>query len=135
LTLVDTNVLIDIISADRNWLDWSLTQVDIALASGPLLINDVVYAELASRYGDIDDLDRDLAKMSANREPIPKEALFAAGHAHARYRRAGGTRIGVLPDFFIGAHAAVLGVPLVTRDAARYRTYFPTLDLRSPQSN
>ena len=135
MTFVDTNVLIDIVTADPNWLQWSLNELDRAKAAGPLLINDIVYAELASRYEHIESLDAFLSDLEVVHESIPRQALFLAGQAHTRYRRAGGTRLSVLPDFFIGAHAAILGAPLLTRDPARYRTYFPSVYLIEPQSN
>lgn len=132
MTLIDTNVLIDIATRDPRWAHWSLARLEAASLDGPLLINDVVYAELSVRYERIEELDRFLDSAEISVAPMPKRALFLAGRVFARYRKAGGTRHGVLPDFFIGAHAAVAGIPLLTRDVARYRTYFPTLDLIAP---
>lgn len=99
---------------------------------GPLVVNDVVYAEFSVRYDRIDEVEEflEIAKIAV--APMPRAALFLAGKAFAQYRKAGGTRTGVLPDFFIGAHAAVLEMPLLTRDAGRYRTYFPDVTLITP---
>ncbi len=132
MTLVDTNVLLDLVTADPVWADWSVAQLEAASLTGPLLINDVVYAELAVRYGRIEDLDDFLGEAGIDLAPMPRSALFLAGKVFTQYRRAGGSGTGVLPDFFIGAHAAVAGLSLLTRDAGRYRTYFPTLRLLSP---
>lgn len=99
---------------------------------GPLLINGVIYAELSARYSTIDVLEDFVKQAGLEVAEIPRRALFLAAKAFMRYRRAGGVRTGVLPDFFIGAHAAMMGVPLLTRDARKYRTYFPTLELISP---
>jgi predicted nucleic acid-binding protein len=130
--LVDTNVLLDVFGRDPRWWTWSLTQMETATLRGPLLINDVTYAETSIRYRRIEHLDATLSEAGVKLIPIPRAALFLAGKAFARYRKAGGTRTGVLPDFFIGAHAAVDGLPLLTRDARRYRTYFPALRLIAP---
>jgi hypothetical protein len=135
LTFVDTNILIDIITADAEWAAWSWDRLDEALLAGPLLINDIVYAELASRYRDISELDAFIDGIPFRLEPVPRAALFLAGHIYARYRRSGGTRTGILPDFFIGAHAAVTGETLLTRDVGRYRTYFPTVKIVAPGIN
>jgi predicted nucleic acid-binding protein len=132
VTLVDTNVLLDVFGRDPRWWTWSLTQMETATLRGPLLINDVTYAETSIRYRRIEHLDATLSEAGVKLIPIPRAALFLAGKAFARYRKAGGTRTGVLPDFFIGAHAAVDGLPLLTRDARRYRTYFPALRLIAP---
>lgn len=132
MTLVDTNVLIDIATRDLRWALWSLARLEAASLDGPLLVNDVVYAELSVRYERIEDLDRFLDSAAISVVPMPKRALFLAGRVFARYRKAGGTRHGVPPDFFIGSHAMVAGMPLLTRDVARYRTYFPTINLIAP---
>jgi predicted nucleic acid-binding protein len=129
VTLVDTNVLLDVLTADANWADWSIARLDAASLRGPLMINDVVYAELSVRFATVEALDAVLGEMGLDIAPIPRAALFLAGKVFQRYRAAGGTRSGVLPDFFIGAHAAVMGWTLISRDAGRYRTYFPTIDL------
>ena len=133
MTLVDTNVLLDLVSNDQRWAAWSIAQLDIASLRGPLQINAVVYAELAARYDSIRNLDAFVGETRLQVVETPRPALFLASKVFLQYRAAGGTRLGVLPDFFIGAHAAVLDVPLLTRDVRRYRTYFPTVELISPQ--
>jgi predicted nucleic acid-binding protein len=132
VVLVDTNVLLDLVTDDPNWSEWSLARLEEAALAGPVLINDVVYAETSIRYERIEDLDTMLADAMIEIAPTPRPALFLAGKAFQHYRAAGGLRTGVLPDFFIGAHAAVEGWPLLTRDAGRYRTYFPKLALIVP---
>jgi predicted nucleic acid-binding protein len=131
--LVDTNVLLDVVTNDAVWADWSIRQLDAASLKGPLLINDVVYAELSVRFERIEDLEEALEEFGVELTRIPRPGLFLAGKVFQRYRAAGGARSGVLPDFFIGAHAAVAGLPLLTRDLGRYRTYFPSLDLIAPR--
>ena len=130
--MVDTNVLLDLVTDDPVWADWSLAQLEAASLMGPLLINDVVYAELSVRYGRIEDLDRFLEAAGISMTTMPRAALFLAGKAFVQYRKAGGARAAVLPDFFIGAHAAVDQRPLLTRDVGRYRTYFPSVQLIAP---
>lgn len=132
MTLVDTNVLLDLVTADPQWADWSIASLETASLRGPLFINDVVYAELSVRYERIELLDEFIGRAGLEIVGLPRPALFLAGKVFAQYRRAGGTRSGVLPDFFIGAHAAVSRLPLLTRDEERYRTYFPTVELISP---
>jgi predicted nucleic acid-binding protein len=132
VTFVDTNVLLDLVTDDPNWADWSIAQLEAASLNGPLLINDAVYAELAARYARIEDVDAFLEAAGLEMVAMPRAALFLAGKVFAQYRRSGGVRAGVLPDFFIGAHAAVVRLPLLTRDIARYRTYFPSLRLIAP---
>lgn len=134
MTLVDTNVLLDLVTDDPRWADWSVAQLEAASLAGPLLINDAIYAELAVRYGRIEELDTFIAEAGLELTPMPRAALFLSGKVFTRYRRAGGTRTGVLPDFFIGAHAAVADLPLLTRDVGRYRSYFPTVRLITPES-
>ena len=132
MTLVDTNVLLDVLSDDPRWSGWSAHQLDAAALQGRLIINDVVYAELSVGFSDIGLLDDALLQMGIEIEPIPRAALFLAGQVFKLYRNAGGARAGVSPDLFIGAHAAVTGRPLLTRDLRRYRTYFPKLQLICP---
>ena len=132
MTLVDTNVLLDLVTADPQWADWSIAALEAASLRGALFINDVVYAELGIRYERIELIEEFVAKAGLEMVGLPRPALFLAGKAFAQYRKAGGTRSGVLPDFFIGAHAAVGRLPLLTRDEGRYRTYFPTVELISP---
>jgi predicted nucleic acid-binding protein len=132
VTLVDTNVVLDIAGNDERWSAWSLAQLKASLLVGPLLINDVIYAELAVPYGSIEELDATLVSFRLRLDPMPRQALFSAAKAFKAYRVRGGTRTGILPDFFIGAHAETLNCTLLTRDAARYRTYFPSLKLIVP---
>ncbi len=132
MIFVDSNVLLDIITNDPVWYDWSIAQLDAASLLGPLCINDVVYAEISVRYDRIEDLDEMLAETGLRIEPIPRAALFLAAKVFAQYRKSGGTRSGVLPDFFIGAHAAVSGLSLLTRDTSRFQTYFRSVTLISP---
>jgi predicted nucleic acid-binding protein len=132
VTLVDTNVLLDLVTDDVEWAEWSLARLEQAALLGPIYINDIVYAEASIRYDRIEDFDAMLTQAAIEIAPTPREALFLAGKAFRRYRQAGGTRTGVLPDFFIGAHAAVADWPLLTRDAGRYRSYFPKIGLIAP---
>jgi predicted nucleic acid-binding protein len=132
LTIVDTNVLLDLVTDDPVWAAWSIARLDAASLSGPLIINNVIYAELAVRYERIEDLNRFVDEAGLVIDTIPREALFLAGKIFTQYRRAGGSKNGVLPDFFIGAHAAVREIPVLTRDKGRYRTYFPTVELIAP---
>lgn len=133
MTLVDTNVLLDLVTNDETWADWSVAQLEEASFRGPLVINDVVYAELSVRYERIEDLEAFIEAAGLVLRPLPRSALFLAGKVFIRYRRSGGTRTGVLPDFFIGAQAAVAELPLLTRDVGRYQTYFPTVELIFPE--
>jgi len=134
VTLVDTNVLLDLVTNDAIWADWSVAQLEAASLVGPLLINVVIYAELAVRYERIEELDAFLEEAGLEFISLPRGALFLAGKVFTQYRRAGGSRTGVLPDFFIGSQAAVQKLPLLTRDIGRYRTYFPTVQLITPES-
>src|SRR5579863_7888216 len=130
--LIDANVLLDVMTEDARWLAWSEAAIERAADRHRLVINPVVYAEVSIRYSRIEELDVALPKTMFDREAIPYEAAFLAGKSFLIYRRRGGTKRSPLPDFFIGAHAAVAGYVLMTRDAARYRTYFPKLSLISP---
>ncbi|WP_426232474.1 type II toxin-antitoxin system VapC family toxin [Pararhizobium sp. DWP3-4] len=132
MTLVDTNILLDVVTDDPDWADWSIEQLEAAGLRGPLLINDVVYAELAVRYERIERLEAFLSEAGIELAAMPRPALFLAGKVFQKYRKTGGSRAGVLPDFFIGAHAAVDRLDLLTRDTGRYRTYFPTVKLIAP---
>jgi predicted nucleic acid-binding protein len=135
VTLVDTNVLLDVFTKDRRWLGWSLTRLEEASFRGPLLINDVIYAEASTRYPTIEDFEAALVGAGVTVVLTPRMVLFLAGKAFMQYRGAGGIRTGVLADFFIGAHAAVERLPLLTRDARRYRNYFPTVVLITPDGD
>jgi len=130
-TVVDSSVLLDVFTEDARWLDWSQSQLVAAAQRGPLILNVVILAEVAPRFSRIEDLRRSLPSM-ARTEEIPIAAAFLAGHAHAAYRRAGGAREAVLPDFLIGGHAAVTERPLLTRDPRRVATYIPGATLISP---
>ena len=132
MTLIDTNILLDLVTNDAKWADWSIRQLDAAALKGPLAINDVVYAEMSVRFAAIETLEAVLDDAGISVATMPRAALFLAGKAFQRYRAGGGKRTGVLPDFFIGAHAAVTRSTLLTRDAQRYRSYFPTIDLVTP---
>ena len=133
MTLIDSNVLIDLLIDDPIWSDWSLAHLERAALQGPLLINDAVYAETSTRYPTIEAFESALAIANVTVVTPPRKALFLAGKAFMNYQRAGGIRTGVLADFFIGAHAAVEELPLLTRDAQRYRYYFPTVVLIAPE--
>lgn len=132
MVLIDTNVLLDVVTNHPQWADWSQNQLEAASARDRLAVNAVVYAEVSIGFRRIEEVESLLAKTRIVVEAIPREALFLAGKAFQRYKRRGGTRTGVLPDFFIGAHAAVLGAPLLTRDSRRYADYFPTVELIAP---
>ena len=132
MTLIDTNILLDLVTNDAKWADWSIRQLDAAALKGPLAINDVVYAEMSVRFAAIETVEAVLDDAGISVATMPRAALFLAGKAFQRYRASGGKRTGVLPDFFIGAHAAVTRSTLLTRDAQRYRSYFPTIDLVTP---
>jgi predicted nucleic acid-binding protein len=129
---VDTNVLLDLVTNDPVWANWSIRQLDVASSRGRLAINDMVYAELSVGFDEIELLDRFLASADLEIVPIPRAALFLAGKTLTSYRARRGTQTSILPDFFIGAHAAILDVPLLTRDVRRYKTYFPRLVLVTP---
>jgi predicted nucleic acid-binding protein len=129
--LVDSNVILDIATADAEWADWSAAALARAAETSVLVINPLIYAEVSIGYDRIEALE-DALSDAFRREPLPWAAAFLAGKCFADYRRRGGDRRSPMPDFYIGAHAAVAGLRLLTRDAGRYRTYFPTVDLISP---
>lgn len=130
-TFVDSSVLLDLFTEDPRWLSWSQEQLTQAAQRGAIVLNAVVLAEIAPRFPRIEELNAALPSMAIIDE-VPTAAAFLAGHAHADYRRAGGTREAVLPDFLIGAHAAVTSRPLITRDPRRVATYIPGAKLISP---
>lgn len=134
-TLVDSSVLLDVLTDDPAWADWSANALSVLLDQGRLVISPIVYAEVSAGFDRIEDLDEAIPKEFFGREPLPYEAGFLAGKAFLAYRRRGGQRRSPLPDFYVGAHAAVRGYRLVTRDAERYRTYFPSVDLISPEAD
>lgn len=133
-TLVDSNVLLDIITDDPNWAEWSTEALADAAETGPLYINPIVYSEVSIGFTTVEALEDALPPQDYRREPIPWAAAFLAGKVFLDYRQNEGTKATTLPDFFIGAHAAVADLELLTRDARRYRTYFPTVTLITPQA-
>lgn len=130
--MVDSNVLLDVLTEDEEWFAWSSKALAEHAESHTLVINPIVYAEVSIGFERIEDLEAALPEAAFQRRRIPPEAAFLAGKCFARYRRRGGGRPSVLPDFFVGAHAAVEGMSLITRDASRYRTYFPRLNVIAP---
>lgn len=130
--LVDTNVLIDIATENPQWFAWSSAALIEAGERRQLATNPVIYAEFSVPFERIEQVERALSGLDLARLPLPFEAAFLAGKAYLRYRNASGRKLAPLPDFFIGAHAAVAGLGLLTRDARRYRTYFPRLELIAP---
>ncbi len=133
MILVDTNVLLDVVQNDPTWVDWSLRQLRAQSQAHDLAINPVIYAELSLAFDSVKALDSTIGGLGLVVHEMPRPALFLAGRAYLRYRREGGQRSNVLPDFFIGAHAAVQGWDILTRDARRYRSYFPTVALITPE--
>jgi predicted nucleic acid-binding protein len=131
-TLVDSNVILDIVTGDPVWAEWSASALTQSLNQGIVLINPIVYAEVSIGFDRIEDLDRVLPETMIRREPLPYAAGFLASKAFMLYRRRGGAESSPMPDFYIGAHAAVAGYRLLTRDAQRYRTYFPAIELITP---
>lgn len=132
LTLVDANVLIDVLTRDATWSDWSRAAISTAVDAGGIAIDPIIYAEVSVGFERIEECELALGHLSLVRRELPWTAAFLAGKAFRHYRRAGGLRTSPLPDFYIGAHAAVAGMRLLTRDAGRYRTYFPRLELIAP---
>ena len=132
MILVDTNVLIDVLGDDPQWVEWSLEQLRGQSKIHDLAINAIVYAELSLAFEQLEEVDEAVTRLGLKLLEIPRAALFLAGKAFMSYRRAGGTRSNVLSDFFIGAHAAVEGVAILTRDARRYASYFPNVELLIP---
>lgn len=132
MLLVDTNVLVDVLENDPNWAEWSVQQLRSQAQVHDLAINPVIYAELGAAFESIDELDAAIHDLGIRVDEIPRAALFLAGKAYLKYRRAGGGKSGILSDFFLGAHAAVNRWTILTRDATRYRGYFPTVKLLTP---
>jgi predicted nucleic acid-binding protein len=130
--LVDSNVLLDVFTEDPAWFGWSSDRLAEFAERSVLVVNPIVYAEVSVRFETVEELDQALPASRFQREPLPWEAAFLAGKSYEAYRRRGGERRSPLPDFYIGAHAAVRGMILLTRDASRYRTYFPRLDIVAP---
>ncbi|MCP4303590.1 MAG: type II toxin-antitoxin system VapC family toxin [bacterium] len=130
--LVDSNILLDLFTEDGRWYDWSANALAEAGEAAHLIINPIVYAEISVRFSDIESLDEVLLRADIGREPLAYEAAFLAGKVYRDYRRRGGQKRSPLPDFYVGAHAAVAGYRLLTRDAKRYRSYFPRLAIIAP---
>jgi len=131
-TLVDSNILLDIATRDTTWFDWSSRALESAANESPLIINVIIYAEVSIGFQRIEELETAIPANLYRRDPIPFEAAFLAGKAFLRYRRRGGMRVRPLPDFYIGAHAAIAQHRLLTRDPRRYRTYYPSVELIAP---
>lgn len=134
MILVDTNVVVDVLEDDPEWADWSIGQLRELSKIHDLAINPVIYSELSLTFARVEDLDSTLGELELKFLEIPRAALFLAGKAFVRYRRQGGKKNNVLADFFIGAHAAVMGCPVLTRDSRRYRGYFPSVELVLPRA-
>jgi predicted nucleic acid-binding protein len=130
--LVDSNVLIDVAEDDPVWGDWSRAALERVADASLLLVNPIIYAEVSVGYARVEEIERFMPAVLYRREPLPYEAAFLAGKVFLQYRKRGGQARSPLPDFYIGAHAAVCGHRLLTRDATRYRTYFPRLDIIAP---
>ncbi len=131
-TLVDSNVLLDVMTSDARWFEWSSGALAAAADRGRLIINPVIYAEVSIRFSRIEALEEALPRSVFEREPIPFAAAFLAGKVFMAYRKRGGVKRSPLPDFFIGAHAALAGHQLLTRDAKRYRSSFTNIDIIAP---
>jgi predicted nucleic acid-binding protein len=132
MLLVDTNVLVDLLQDDPQWANWSIAQLRAHASIHQLAINPIIYAEISLSFSTLEGVDSAVSTLALELREIPRPALFLAAKAFMQYRRRGGSKLQVLPDFFIGAHAAVEGWPLLTRDASRFRTYFPTLEVIAP---
>ena len=132
MLLVDTNVLVDVLQNDPQWADWSIAQMRAQSSLHALVINPIIYAEVSLSFSTLEALDDVVGTLALELREIPRPALFLAAKAFAQDRRRGGSKLQVLPDFFIGAHAALEGWPLLTRDARRFKTYFPTLEVLAP---
>jgi hypothetical protein len=132
MVLVDTNVLLDVVNGNPTWLPWSAAQMLALSKVNELIINPIIYAELSISFQSVAEVDESLRRMDLTLKDLPKEVSFLAGRAFVQYRRSGGTRTNVLPDFFIGAHDNFLGASLLTRDTRRYITYFPAVHLITP---
>lgn len=132
MLLVDTNILVDVLQDDPQWADWSIGQLRAQASIHQLTINPIIYAEMSLSFSTLEGLNSAVSTLALELREIPRPALFLAAKAYAQYRKRGGSKLQVLPDFFIGAHAAVESWPLLTRDASRFRTYFPTLEVIAP---
>lgn len=132
MLLVDTNVLVDVLQDDPQWADWSIGQLRAQASIHQLTINPIIYAEISLSFSTLEGLDSAVSTLALELRELPRPALFLAAKAFVQYRTRGGSKLQVLPDFFIGAHAAVEGWPLLTRDASRFRSCFPTLEVIAP---
>lgn len=132
MILVDSNILLDILTLDSQWYNWSASKLSLIAESHELIINDIIYTEISIGFDRIEDLEEAFSGDFFKIMPMPKEALFLAGKAFLQYKSNNGTKNSVLPDLFIGAHASVLGIPLITRDISRYKTYFSQIQLITP---
>ena len=131
--LVDSNVLLDVMTEDPRWLSWSSDALEACAEESELLINPIIYAEVSVRFDRVEDLEEALPVSLFIRAALPWEAAFLAGKSFLAYRKRGGRRRSPMPDFYIGAHAAIAGLSLLTRDASRYRSYYPHLHLIAPR--
>lgn len=134
MLLLDTNVLVDVLTDQPVWADWSLRQLRAQSQVHELLINPIIYAELSLTFNSVESLNETIRSMELSYQELPRDALFLAGRAFVKYRREGGTKVNVLADFFIGAHAAVMNCGILTRDGRRYRSYFPSVTLIVPET-
>lgn len=134
MLIVDTNILIDVLQDDAQWAEWSVSQLRAQSKVHELVINPVIYSELSLMFEALEALDEAIERMELRFQELPRASLFLAGKAFVCSRRDGGNKQNVLADFFIGAHAAVQGCPILTRDPRRYRSYFPTVDLLTPDA-
>ena len=132
MTLVDSNILIDVLTPDTKWEMWSISMLGRLSSVGELIINEIVYAEFSARYESRAVVDAVVAELGVRLHRMPLDAIYRAGRTFSAYRKRGGTRTSLLPDFFIGAHALTLGIPILTRDVRRYQTYFPDVTLIAP---
>jgi predicted nucleic acid-binding protein len=130
--MVDSNVLIDIFNKDSVWFDWSSSTIERYAEQVRFTINPIIYAEISASFKKIEELEDALPESYFTKEPIPWEAAFLAAKVFIQYRKNGGKKDSNLPDFLIGAHAAVRGIPLITRDTKHYKTYYPHIELISP---
>lgn len=135
MMLVDTNVLLDVLEDDPAWAEWSLRQLRAQAQVHELVINPIIYSELSLAFDSVEAVDEVVENMGLSYAELPRSALFLAARAFVKYRREGSTKANVLPDFFIGAHAAVMSCGIITRDARRYRNYFPSVTLVTPQAS
>jgi predicted nucleic acid-binding protein len=133
--LIDTNVLIDVMTFNSTWFEWSRAALNLAVERTRVVLNPIVYAEIGTRFATAEELDSQHFMRFLDREAVPWRAAFLAGQAHLQYRRAGGTRLTTLSDFFIGAHALVAGYRLLTRDSRRFETYFPEVKIIAPDTH